>query len=307
MAYRPRGTHSCGSDPSIGSRQSSASLAATSTGAGLTSQSSTILNRNASELPPSVRSSTMRKSLAFNVHQIRSYDGSAPSSTVKISPLSAIYRPKNFLTDTAGSIIKDCSKVRPKVSLRKIQITRYHISGEIEARALSLDQACYIRFSCDNWNTFQETEAINFGHNDSPEKSHQYTFDYIIPAPRDSNCPSRRNSALSDESETYSISSTTDSHGNPLQIQIMPILRSLGLLYSDDNSGEKYVLELIPHLVSLSTTSSDVGEGQELVRKSILKPGHRKSSLNEKNSVHNSNSATKTPVLKKVVKKFLKR
>merc|ERR1712071_598811 len=188
------------------------------------------------------------------------------------------YLPRNFLIDDAGVLTQQNATLKPKVRLTKVNLTRYHISGEIEARAMSVDQACFIRFSSDNWATFQETEAVNFGNDSCLEKSnnHKYTFDYIIPAPRASNQSSRRTSVLSDSSDgAFSVTSGTDTHGNPLQIQIMPVLRCLGLLYSDDNGGDKYALDLIHHEVNASIDGPQVGEGQELIRKSILKPRPR--------------------------------
>lgn len=77
-------------------------------------------------LAPSER---IRKSLAFKVHQVRSYDGTAPSAAVKVSPLSPIYRPRNFLIDDAGVLTQKNAMLKPKVQLTKVNITRYHINA----------------------------------------------------------------------------------------------------------------------------------------------------------------------------------
>lgn len=297
-----------GSDPTMVRQQSSETAVTSKPTKRVETQSSKSITNAA--LPESddniAPSERIRKSLAFKVHQVRSYDGTAPSATVKVSPLSPIYRPRNFLIDDAGVLTQKHAMLKPKVQLAKVNLTRYHISGEIEARAMSVDQACFIRFSSDNWATFQETEAVNFGNDSCLEKTnnHKYTFDYIIPAPRASNQSSRRNSVMSDSSDgVFSVTSGTDTHGNPLQIHIMPVLRCLGLLYSDDNGGDKYALDLIHHEVNTSIDGPQVGEGQELIRKSILKPRPRQP-LSVNSRLRTTTDTVKQGAVKRILNKW---
>jgi hypothetical protein len=42
-----------------------------------------------------------------------------------------------------------------------LKISKFHITGEIVAKAMSMEQACFIRLSMDNWRTFQETQALD--------------------------------------------------------------------------------------------------------------------------------------------------
>lgn len=219
--------------------------------------SSTTLMDN---VPPSIQDS--RKSLTFQASRVRSFDGSAPSASVKFSDKRAIYKPSNFVTDRKTGDVDD-SSIRRKVKLTKLHISRYHINGEIHAKPMSIDQACFVRFTTDKWDTFQETQAVDIGPSGSVGNlngNDRYTFDYIIPMPREfGGCTTLR-----------PVTSRTDQKGNPLEIQFFIVLRSLGMLYTDDNEREHYVMSLAEDTASeslssthsiLSSNLSGLGEG----------------------------------------------
>jgi len=120
-----------GSEPTLVRQQSSETAVSSKPTKHVETQSSKSITNAAlpesdNNIAPSERT---RKSLAFKVHQVRSYDGTAPSATVKVSPLSPIYRPRNFLIDDAGVLTQQNATLKPKVRLTKVNLTRYHINA----------------------------------------------------------------------------------------------------------------------------------------------------------------------------------
>lgn len=161
-----------------------------------------------------------------------------------------------------------------------LKISKFHITGEIVAKAMSMEQACFIRLSMDNWRTFQETQALDSDQCSLAKTStnqNRYIFDFLLPVPRDdievvSKEKERRSSINSVENNglrdsTSSISNTgsiirsssqpsfstdsscideddIDDYGRPFVIEFVIVLRSLGLLYIDDNKGDNYRMKL---------------------------------------------------------------
>jgi len=90
-----------------------------------------------------------------------------------------------------------------------------------------------VRVTTDKWKTFQETEAIDIGDESSVMQT-RYKFDFMIPVPREDVAESLQGPIESSED--------TDENGIPNSVEFFVVLRSLGLLYIDDNDKEKYVL-----------------------------------------------------------------
>jgi len=107
------------------------------------------------------------------------------------------------------------------------------LNGTLRAKSMSLDQACFVRVTTDKWKTFQETEAIDIGDESSVMQT-RYKFDFMIPVPRENVDENLQGPIESNED--------TDENGIPNSIEFFVVLRSLGLLYIDDNDKEKYVL-----------------------------------------------------------------
>lgn len=233
---------------------------------------------------------------------LREYDGELAPETVRKTNQQPIYRITNFRVDQNNFIVDDNdnnnnkgSKPIKKVQLESFKVTRHHLNGSIKAKSMSLDQQCYIRVTTDNWVTFQETEAIDTGDDSSPMLT-KYHFDFIIPIPRhesntDNNCATNTNTLINSDSppssQTSLISSKTSSIRNldnnnsisktsnlsststlfsikdcPQGMEFFVVLKSLGMLYIDDNDKQKYKLKLIQPrasvvpVISLTSKSS---------------------------------------------------
>ena len=204
----------------------------------------------------------------------------------------------NFIVD--DNDINKGSKSIKKVQLESFKVTRHHLNGSIKAKSMSLDQQCYIRVTTDNWVTFQETEAIDTGDDSSPMLT-KYHFDFIIPIPRhenssyntDNNCATNTNTLINSDSVSSSQTSLISSRSSsinarnldnnsslsktsnlsststlfsikdcPQGMEFFVVLKSLGMLYIDDNDKQKYKLKLIQPrasvvpVISLTSKSS---------------------------------------------------
>jgi len=155
-------------------------------------------------------------------------------------------------------IIREMPK-STKVELKKISLTKYHLTGEITAAAMSLDQSVFIRLTSDGWNTFLETQAVSIGH-ELQGKFKEYKFDFVLPInrkPTEQTEPKRKSLVAPNQSE--SLLSNRSSRANsvassnltmisgpiPETIEFYVLLKSLGLFYHDDNKKEKFRLEKV--------------------------------------------------------------
>lgn len=185
---------------------------------------------------------------------------------------------QNSATTSTLTLSKDKDLLRKKVRLESLKISKYHLNGFITCASLSLDQSCYIRVSCDNWNTFQESQAIEIGDFNINTPT-QYQFDFLIPIDR--NIDENLNSSLSQASRAsrHEIPGSITSGGSsmklrsgnhtvtnsatelaastsvrdeewqvtlrraPAKLEIMVVLNGFrGLFYYDTNGGVKYSL-----------------------------------------------------------------
>merc|ERR1712173_32499 len=206
----------------------------------------------------------------------------------------------NFIVDDNEN--KGSSKPIKKVQLESFKVTRHHLNGSIKAKSMSLDQQCYIRVTTDNWVTFQETEAIDTGDDSSPMLT-KYHFDFIIPIPRHENNNNDNNTTNTNtlinsdsvtssqtsliSSQSSSITRKLESNNNnsmsrsisnlsssssstlfsikdcPQGMEFFVVLKSLGMLYIDDNDKQKYKLKLIqprPSVVPVISLTSSISK-----------------------------------------------
>lgn len=149
-------------------------------------------------------STTSGESLKFApevITSVREYcNQEPPNYLLYINLEQPLYQPVNFkiLDQNSGHIIREKKKetkqaiastfsndkdlLKKKVRLESLQISKYHLNGFIICSSLSVDQSCYIRVSCDNWNTFRETQAILLQQNHENVKN--YRFDFMLPLPK---------------------------------------------------------------------------------------------------------------------------
>lgn len=251
------------------------------------------------------------------ITSVREYCNQEPPNFLLINSDQPLYEPLNFKVDDNGKIARECSYasladlnttkeadqrntpdhsqqssaatsiltlskdkdlLRKKVRLESLKISKYHLNGFITCASLSLDQSCYIRVSCDNWNTFQESQAIEIGDFNINTPT-QYQFDFLIPIDR--NIDENLNSSLSQASRAsrHEIPGSIASGGSsmklrsanhtttnsatelaastsirdeewqdtlrraPAKLEIMIVLNGFrGLFYYDTNGGVKYSL-----------------------------------------------------------------
>lgn len=150
---------------------------------------------------------------------------------------------------TSDSILTQTSQNNDKVVVTNINLSKYHITGEVRSSFFFEEQNCHIWYSIDNWRTFQENSAI-LTRTDNPLGSEEnlpkfanlfyYKFDIEIPMPQgcrnaiSGKSLERRTADDNLHSQNSSRSETVyDDSGRSKYIQFYAVMRNQTYLYLD--------------------------------------------------------------------------
>lgn len=172
------------------------------------------------------------------------------------------------------------SQNNDKVVVTNINLSKYHITGEVRSSFFFEEQNCHIWYSIDNWRTFQENSAI-LTRTDNPLGSDEnlpkfanlfyYKFDIEIPMPQgcrnsiSGKSLERRTADDNLHSQNSSRSETVyDDSGRSKYIQFYAVMRNQTYLYLDTDF-KVYCLRLRENVRLLwEGSEKDVGSEVEL-------------------------------------------